>query len=242
MDRMESCPGQERCRRERIARFWRTACRPWFARRNLPYFVLLFLLAFLLTGEILKRRAPHPISPAPAGSGAGTEEATHSPIHLGQTPEEVAAAWEAMIAAHPAEAGEKADEKGGALVEPADFVLPCRGRLIRGLGWRRDDPGASWSYHRGVDLEVTPEAPVVAMAAGEVVEVGPHEEGGLAVLLDHGDGWRSLYGGLAGVSLSAGGRVAAGEAMGHPRGRLVHLEIERRGAPLDPLALLPGLG
>ncbi|MCL6615330.1 MAG: hypothetical protein K6U03_12105, partial [Firmicutes bacterium] len=157
---MESCPGQERRRWERIAGFWRTACRPWFTRRNLPYFVLLVLLSFLATGEILERRAPRPVSPAPVGNGTRTGEEAQGPINLNQSPEELAAAWEAMVAAHAAEARGTEKEKEEAPLDPASFVLPCRGRLIRGLGWRRDDAGASWSYHRGVDLEVAAEAPV----------------------------------------------------------------------------------
>ncbi|MGQ9778768.1 MAG: M23 family metallopeptidase [Bacillota bacterium] len=236
MERMVSS-GQRAARRKRLACFWRRFFGSWFNRRNLPYFVLLILLAFLATTEFLERRRSHSATISlPEKKETGGLPGV---INLAQDPAEVGAAWEAMVADR---LREKPEETAATAVDPTRFVLPCHGRLLRGLGWRYDEETRSWAYHRGADLAVKAEEPVVAAAAGEVVEVKPHEEGGLAVTIDHGGGWRSRYGGLARVSLSPGARVAAGEVIGYPWGSFVHLEVERGGGPIDPLSLFPGLG
>ncbi|NLG83545.1 MAG: M23 family metallopeptidase [Firmicutes bacterium] len=235
MERMAS--SGRRWRRKKLARFWRQHCRPWFNRRNLPYFVLLVLLAFLATTEFLAHRR------GPSATIARREKKASAipsgPINLAQDPTQVGAAWEAMVADH---LREKPAATATPAVDPTRFVLPCRGRLWRGLGWRYDEATRSWAYHRGVDLTVKAEEPVVAIAAGEVVEVKPYEEGGMLVTVDHGGGWRSGYGGLTRVSPALGARVAAGEVLGYPWGDFLHLEVERGGSPVDPMNLFPGLG
>ena len=219
-----------------LGRVWQSACRPWLTRRNIPYFVLLALVAFLVAKSYSRRlRKPPPLAlAAPAVTGG---EEKNPPLRLSQTPEEIGAVWEEMAAENTA-----AVPGAGSAVDPSAFIRPCSGRVILGRGWRRDKPGTAWFYHPGVDLSVTAGQPVLAMAAGRVTKVAPDDEGGTMVEIEHGQGWRSVYGQLGTVEMQSGQDVDGGQIVGRPLGAQVHLEIWRDRAVLDPLAALPGLG
>ncbi len=174
---------------------------------------------------------------APAAPAVTNGKENNPPLRLSQTPEEIGAVWEEMVAKTPS-----ATPGTGLAVDSSAFVRPCPGRVILGRGWRRDKPGAAWFYHPGVDLAVATGQPVLAMAAGRVTKVGPDDEGGTRVEIDHGQGWRSVYGQLGPVEVQPGEDVDRGRIIGRPLGAQVHLEIWRDKAALDPLAELPGLG
>ncbi|MEX2162471.1 MAG: LysM peptidoglycan-binding domain-containing M23 family metallopeptidase [Anaerolineales bacterium] len=108
---------------------------------------------------------------------------------------------------------------------------------------------AFWSAHPGVDLAVEIGEDVRAADAGLVVYSGWTNENlgyGYLVMLDHGNGDFSLYGGLSaatvlcGHTVNAGDPIGPGGAIGHPAGSFVHFEIRRGEEYLDPLELLDG--
>jgi murein DD-endopeptidase MepM/ murein hydrolase activator NlpD len=122
--------------------------------------------------------------------------------------------------------------------QPADpaFVLPHDGTIL--LGWRRRPDGGG---HAGIDFAVNPGDMVRAAASGTVLYAGeePRRFGRL-VLLDHGNGWWTLYGHLQAVTVAKGDAVKAGERIGlggqggsaeRPE---LHFEIRRNGKPVDP--------
>jgi murein DD-endopeptidase MepM/ murein hydrolase activator NlpD len=102
--------------------------------------------------------------------------------------------------------------------------------------------------HTGVDLIVPSGTPVLAARSGHVVLAEWVSGYGLTVLLDHGDGWQTLYAHLEGMEVRAGGPIARGERLGRvgDTGRAStphrHLELRRRGEggvmAVNPAALL----
>ncbi|MEX1246870.1 MAG: peptidoglycan DD-metalloendopeptidase family protein [Anaerolineales bacterium] len=105
---------------------------------------------------------------------------------------------------------------------------------------------AFWSAHPAVDLEVADGEEVRASDAGIVVFSGWSNFGyGYMVMLDHGNGDFSLYGGLGAVTAICGHTVEEGEpiglggVIGHPAGSFVHFEIRRGEDYLHPLEILP---
>ena len=69
-----------------------------------------------------------------------------------------------------------------------------------------------WQVHQAVDFSAEAGESVYAMAAGTV-----RIEGG-ELWIDHGDGWRSRYRGLAMLSVRDGQRVRAGDKVGQAGG------------------------
>lgn len=102
--------------------------------------------------------------------------------------------------------------------------------------------------HRGVDFRARRGTPVLAAAAGTVVAAtDAYPEGaqyGTVVVLDHGDGWQTLYAHLDGYEVETGQRVAAGERIarsgnsGRTTGPHLHMEALRDGQRIDPESIL----
>lgn len=87
------------------------------------------------------------------------------------------------------------------------------------------------SYHKGTDICANRGASVVATADGTVMNAGWHYSYGNYVVLDHGNGWRSLYAHCEELLVSRGETVAQGEEIakvgstGNTTGVQCHFEL-----------------
>lgn len=101
-------------------------------------------------------------------------------------------------------------------------------------------------YHKGIDIVNSSSPDVVSADAGKVVVSGwPDSSGfGRRVVIDHGNGYSTLYAHLAsnyvgvGEYVSKGQRIGRMGTTGRSTGIHLHLEIYRNGAALNPLSLL----
>jgi murein DD-endopeptidase MepM/ murein hydrolase activator NlpD len=119
------------------------------------------------------------------------------------------------------------------------FIRPAEGRSISspfGLRWGR--------MHEGIDLDIK-YAPVYAAGDGKVVYTGNRGDGyGVMVLIDHGDGFETLYGHLSQTSVGAGEEVRKGQRIatsgntGRSTGAHLHFEVRVDGTPRNPLDYL----
>lgn len=89
--------------------------------------------------------------------------------------------------------------------------------------------------NRGIEYGTTPGSPVRAIGPGVVAFAG-QVAGRLVVSVDHPDGLRSSYTGLAGIAVRAGQRVGGGTIVGLAADRL-HLGVRRGDTYLDPASL-----
>ena len=103
-----------------------------------------------------------------------------------------------------------------------------------------------YAAHPGVDLAVEIGEEIRAADDGVVVFSGWSNLGyGYMVMLDHGNGGYTLYGGLGevlaecGSEIGEGDVIGAGGLIGHPAGPFLHFEIRRGEEFLNPLELLP---
>lgn len=101
-------------------------------------------------------------------------------------------------------------------------------------------------YHPGIDLP-NPSHPPVAAADGGVVKVAgwPDSYGyGNRVVVDHGNGYQTLYAHLSNIYVSVGQTVSRGQVLGQmgstgrSTGTHLHFEIHYKGVPVNPLAIL----
>lgn len=99
-------------------------------------------------------------------------------------------------------------------------------------------------YHPGIDIAAVEGTPEVAADAGRIVFAGWGEYG-LYVEIDHGNGFRTIYGHMARVEVQAGDQVGPGQEIGlmgstgRSTGPHVHFEVRYRGTPQNPLDFLP---
>lgn len=116
------------------------------------------------------------------------------------------------------------------------FIWPAGGQITQYFAW----------YHPGVDI-ANRNAPGIAASDGGTVLVAGWPDGagyGNRVVLDHGNGYRSMYAHLSNVYVSVGETVSRGQLIGQmgstgrSTGTHLHLEIHYNGVPVNPLAIL----
>lgn len=123
----------------------------------------------------------------------------------------------------------------GTVVASGEFVWPTVGTITQEFRW----------YHKGIDIanRATPE--VLAADSGTVIAAGWDPSGyGNKIIIDHGNGYVTLYGHLQKIYVETGQRVARGNAIGQmgstgrSTGTHLHFEIRAGGGFRNPLELL----
>jgi murein hydrolase activator len=116
--------------------------------------------------------------------------------------------------------------------------LPVIGELMNRFGGQRQDSGLSW---KGLFISAKPGRDVKAVAGGQVVYADWLRGFGNLLILDHGDGYMSLYGNnesllkQVGEEARAGDTIAAtGNSGGNPDSGL-YFELRYQGKPFDPI-------
>jgi murein DD-endopeptidase MepM/ murein hydrolase activator NlpD len=167
--------------------------------------------------------------------GAPPPNGSREPAPRGETREYVAPP---LLAREPASAA-GGDTAGGPWI-PARWPLSVPAYRTRGMA-AGDSSGET---HQGIDLAVPVGAEVRAAGAGAVKATGSDPAYGLFVLLEHRDGYESMYGHLSRVLVSQGDVVRAGQVIalsgntGRSSAPHLHFEVRRQGRSVDPLSLV----
>jgi murein DD-endopeptidase MepM/ murein hydrolase activator NlpD len=116
------------------------------------------------------------------------------------------------------------------------FVWPASGRITQGFK----------PYHRAIDIAGWTGAEIKAADSGYVVESGWSDDGyGNYVVIDHRNGFQTLYAHLSRIFIGAGNSVGKGTVIGtmgstgRSTGPHLHFEIHQRGIQLNPFGNLP---
>ena len=103
------------------------------------------------------------------------------------------------------------------------------------------DPG-----HRGIDIAADEGDPIYASDGGVVITaIKDYYNYGWHLIIDHGNGYQSLYGHMSAFYVDSQETVAKGQKIGavgdtgYSFGPHLHFEIHYNGAKLNPLNLLP---
>ncbi|MEO1766900.1 murein hydrolase activator EnvC family protein [Thiobacter aerophilum] len=116
--------------------------------------------------------------------------------------------------------------------------LPVSGEVTNRFGAPRAETGIPW---KGVFIRAPEGSPVKALAAGRVVFADWLRGFGNLLIIDHGDGYMSLYGHNQSIYKQVGDPVAQGEvvsAAGDSGGQGesgLYFEVRFQGKPVDPL-------
>lgn len=118
----------------------------------------------------------------------------------------------------------------------AQFIWPTHGVLTQYFAW----------YHPAIDVADRSGPGVVAADGGRIIVAGwPDASGyGNRVVIDHGNGYTTLYAHFSNIYVTAGQIVSRGQLIGRmgstgrSTGIHLHLEIRYKGVALNPLAIL----
>ena len=149
-------------------------------------------------------------------------------------------------------ASKASSSKSTAPVKQQSFEMPVNGDIS--LEYALDKLVYSktleeWRAHAGVDIASDRGTPVRAVADGVVSEVRNDSYYGIAVVIDHGNGLKSLYRNLASdETVTVNQKVKQGEAIGSIGNSAMdesseqphlHFEVLKKDVSMDPLAYLP---
>lgn len=124
----------------------------------------------------------------------------------------------------------------GVVTGTGQFVWPVSGRITQYFVW----------YHQGIDIANNSAPSILAADSGTVVMAGwpaPWAYGN-RILIDHGNGFSTLYAHLSAIYVSPGQSVNRGQSIGRmgstgrSTGVHLHLEIRSNGVAVNPLSYL----
>lgn len=129
---------------------------------------------------------------------------------------------------------------------PASLRLaqPTPGPRSSSFGLRRVFNGQARNPHSGMDIAAEKGAPVVAAAAGRVIDTGDYFFNGNTVWIDHGAGLLTMYCHLDTITVTVGDALADGTplgtvgATGRVTGPHLHWSVSLNRAMVDPALFL----
>jgi len=128
------------------------------------------------------------------------------------------------------------------LSPPGELRTPLdSGRITSFFGYRKDPFNRRKKFHNGIDIIAKKNAPVRAADAGIVTFVGRKGRLGKTVVINHGNGMKTLYGHLNKYLIRSGRHVQKGEVIagagstGRSTATHLHFTVLVDGKPVDPL-------
>jgi murein DD-endopeptidase MepM/ murein hydrolase activator NlpD len=124
----------------------------------------------------------------------------------------------------------------GTVTGTGRFAWPASGSISQGYTW----------YHRAIDISNRSAPDILAADSGTVITVGwpsPWAYGN-RVIIDHGNGFATLYAHLSQIYVRAGARISQGQSIGRmgttgrSTGIHLHFEIRQNGVAVNPLSYL----
>ncbi len=134
--------------------------------------------------------------------------------------------------------------------EPETWTLPVTGEILAAYSdapvW--SDTLDQWQTHAAMDIAAAPGEAVYACRDGVVSDAWSDRLWGNVIVLDHGDGWQSMYAGLNTLNLvRVGDSVAMGDIISAAAPSVpcedelpahVHFALTKDGSAIDPEKLL----
>ncbi len=124
------------------------------------------------------------------------------------------------------------------------FSWPGRGPLTSGYGYRRHPIFRTVIFHTGIDIGLRYGTAIAAADGGQVIFAGWWGGYGQATIIDHGNGFSTVYGHQSRIYVKKGQAVRKGQTIGavgstgYSTGPHLHFEIRQRGATVNPLRFL----
>lgn len=138
---------------------------------------------------------------------------------------------------------------GGSAVGNGSFIWPCPSctYITSRFGPRVHPVTGAYKNHTGLDIGAGYGASIVAADGGTVILAEVNGGYGNCVMIDHGNGYTTLYGHMSSYAVSAGQSVSQGDTVGYvgstgvSTGPHLHFEVRSGGGRIDPEQFFSGL-
>lgn len=182
--------------------------------------------------------APTPtLTPESTPTPTATPTPTPTPTPEPTTPPKVAAFFESQE--EFSEYDVPSDVSYELLELPFKYMSPVQGYTSSGFGYRVHPISNEVKYHYGTDFAVNTGEKVHAFADGKIYACGECDSYGKYVIIDHADGYQTLYAHCSEL-LKGSGKVKMGDvialsgATGAVTGPHLHFELMHGNAYLNP--------
>lgn len=126
------------------------------------------------------------------------------------------------------------------------FRIPisAKFRWTSPYGYRIDPISGVRSFHTGTDMACPTGTPILAAMSGKVVKTGQTRVYGNYVILDHGNGYQTVYMHMSKIIASKGQWVSQGTRIGlvgstgYSTGPHLHFTVYKNGKLVDPMTVL----
>lgn len=141
------------------------------------------------------------------------------------------------------ESQEQQNNSSDSVVGTGNFIWPSAdSRYVTSLYGGRIHPILGyWKSHTGIDIAASYGTNVYAADGGTVIMASWNGGYGNCVMINHGNGYITLYGHMSSLAVSAGETVSQGETIGYvgstgmSTGPHLHYEVYYNGVRTDPL-------
>ncbi|SHH40357.1 Murein DD-endopeptidase MepM and murein hydrolase activator NlpD, contain LysM domain [Caloranaerobacter azorensis DSM 13643] len=119
-------------------------------------------------------------------------------------------------------------------------LMPAKGKITSGYGYRRNPFGKGREFHKGLDITNKPGTKIRAAGSGIVTFAGYYGGYGKVIIISHGYGYQSIYGHNRKLLVKVGQHVKKGEVIaemgntGRSTGPHLHFEIRYYGKAVNP--------
>jgi murein DD-endopeptidase MepM/ murein hydrolase activator NlpD len=130
----------------------------------------------------------------------------------------------------------------------SQMVWPLEGQVLRGVGISYAQTFSDYRYHDGLDIQAARGAEVVAALPGVVISKEMTKGEGVKLVLDHGQGWVSVYSHLDEAYLQVDNYCNVGDPLGTVNqpglqeileGPHLHFILRQDDQIVNPLDYLP---
>ncbi len=108
----------------------------------------------------------------------------------------------------------KVTSKAAINVKENSLVWPIKGKIISKFGKEYQEQLKTWIFRDGIKIAAKQGQPVIAVADGNVIFAGEFRSYGNVVIVDHGEGFFTIYGFLSKIQAEQGQKVIEGQIIG----------------------------
>jgi murein DD-endopeptidase MepM/ murein hydrolase activator NlpD len=215
----------------------------------------LCLVAIGTAAYVAVRNTNNIVDNIQSGSGASVAENTSSIPNwdAAQANTTVSGVSSDVSSSSSQETSSSSETSSSASSQKLVYTMPVTGSVT--TAYSDDNPiydktMDDWRVHNGVDLAAKEGTPVKACASGTVIEVKVDDMLGQEIVIDHGNGIKSVYANLSnkvnvkkgqsvnvGDTIGAVGETAQAEIALTPH---LHFEMTKAGRQIDPLKQISG--
>lgn len=147
------------------------------------------------------------------------------------------------------QAGQGGNSGGGVVTGSGSFAWPTPGvtYITSRFGMRIHPVTGGEKFHSGLDIGASFGTAIQASDSGTVILAGVCGGYGNCVMVDHGNGYTTVYGHMSSIAVSKDQSVSQGEVLGYvgdtgiTSGPHLHFEIRENNQRIDPAQFFSGL-